>query len=298
MLLKFVSVLLMLWKYELQKIYNILILFMQYKWQKLKLQKSNISLMLNRQQTFICINDCLFSWHIYEKYRKKEHGSCDHDSQYNGNWWPSFDCRQHLITIPDKGPGSQNWQCILTSSNGNIFRVTGHLCGRPVTRSFDVFFDLRLNKQLSKQWWGWWFSCHPAHYDVNVMGCRNVYLCYDVLLEMNNDQCVLIDLHSHDASSTIIKMLPDIAPSYIYQLNLDPTPHLPGIPLYTPLVELIPSRRTKFVKKIRGYRSFNTRALCLWRDHKFCCRQPPSSYWWTGPSYQLGPLMVSGGWVN
>ena len=26
---------------------------------------------------------------------------------------------------------------------------------RPVTRSFDVFFDLRLNKRLSKQWWGW-----------------------------------------------------------------------------------------------------------------------------------------------
>ena len=29
---------------------------------------------------------------------------------------------------------------------------------RPVTRSFDVFFDLCLNKQLSKQWWGWWFE--------------------------------------------------------------------------------------------------------------------------------------------
>ena len=29
---------------------------------------------------------------------------------------------------------------------------------RPVTRSSDVFFDLRLNKQLSKQWWGWWFE--------------------------------------------------------------------------------------------------------------------------------------------
>ena len=28
---------------------------------------------------------------------------------------------------------------------------------RPVTRSFDVFFDLRLNKRLSKQLWGWWF---------------------------------------------------------------------------------------------------------------------------------------------
>ena len=55
----------------------------------------------------------------------------------------------------------------MTSSNGNIFRVTAHLCGeftgeflsqRPVTRSFDVFFDLQLNKQLSKQSSGWWFE--------------------------------------------------------------------------------------------------------------------------------------------
>ena len=29
---------------------------------------------------------------------------------------------------------------------------------RPVTRSFGVFFDLRLNKRLSKQSWGWWFE--------------------------------------------------------------------------------------------------------------------------------------------
>ena len=28
----------------------------------------------------------------------------------------------------------------------------------PVTRSFDVFFDLRLNKRLSKQWRRWWFE--------------------------------------------------------------------------------------------------------------------------------------------
>ena len=57
----------------------------------------------------------------------------------------------------------------MTSSNGNIFRVTGPLCGeftgpgelptqRPVTRSFDVFFDLCLNNRLSKQPWGWWFE--------------------------------------------------------------------------------------------------------------------------------------------
>ena len=46
--------------------------------------------------------------------------------------------------------------CMMTSSNGNIFRVTGHLCGEfaghlwipsqmPVTRLFYVFFDLLPN---------------------------------------------------------------------------------------------------------------------------------------------------------
>ena len=32
---------------------------------------------------------------------------------------------------------------------------------RPVTRSFDVFFDLRLNNRLGKQSWGWWFETLP-----------------------------------------------------------------------------------------------------------------------------------------
>ena len=58
---------------------------------------------------------------------------------------------------------------MMMSSNGNMFRVTGHLCReftghgefpgqRPVTRSFGVFFDLRHNKRLSKQSWDWWFE--------------------------------------------------------------------------------------------------------------------------------------------
>ena len=37
--------------------------------------------------------------------------------------------------------------------------VTGEFPSqRPVTQSFDIFFDLRLNKWLSKQSWGWWFE--------------------------------------------------------------------------------------------------------------------------------------------
>ena len=56
--------------------------------------------------------------------------------------------------------GNQFCYLMMTSSSGNIFRVTGPLCGeftgpgefptqRPVTWSFDVFFDMRLNKRLS-----------------------------------------------------------------------------------------------------------------------------------------------------
>ena len=32
---------------------------------------------------------------------------------------------------------------------------------KPVTRSFGVFFDLRLIKRLRKQSWGWWFETLP-----------------------------------------------------------------------------------------------------------------------------------------
>ena len=44
---------------------------------------------------------------------------------------------------------------MMTSSNVKIFRVTGPLCGeflpqRPVTRRFDIFFDLRPSKRLNK----------------------------------------------------------------------------------------------------------------------------------------------------
>ena len=43
---------------------------------------------------------------------------------------------------------------------------------RPVTRSFDVFFDLRLNIWLSKQSWGWWFETpsRPLWRHCNVTG--------------------------------------------------------------------------------------------------------------------------------
>ena len=45
----------------------------------------------------------------------------------------------------------------------SAYRVTGEFpAQRLVTQSFDVFFDLRLNKRLSKQSWCWWFET-PSH---------------------------------------------------------------------------------------------------------------------------------------
>ena len=88
---------------------------------------------------------------------------------------PYSDVNSRFAKPPLKS-GFKDWMndyilhlCIRMSSNGNIFRVTGPLCGeftgpgefptqRPVARSFDVFFDRRLNKRLNKQPWGWWFE--------------------------------------------------------------------------------------------------------------------------------------------
>ena len=48
---------------------------------------------------------------------------------------------------------------------------------RPVTWSFDVFFDLRLNKWLSKQSWGWWFETLSCPLWGHSNGCRYDFLC-------------------------------------------------------------------------------------------------------------------------
>ena len=52
----------------------------------------------------------------------------------------------------------ETFSALLVICAGNS-PVPGELLAqRPVTRSFDVFFDLRLNKRLRKQWRGWWFE--------------------------------------------------------------------------------------------------------------------------------------------
>ena len=56
----------------------------------------------------------------------------------------------------------ENFSALLALCAGNSL-VTGEFpAQRPVTWSLDVFFDLQLNKRISKQLWGWWFET-PSH---------------------------------------------------------------------------------------------------------------------------------------
>ena len=62
---------------------------------------------------------------------------------FNFSWW------RHQM---------ETFSALLAIFAGNSF-ITGEFPAlRPVTRSFYVFFDLCLNKRLSKQSWGWWFE--------------------------------------------------------------------------------------------------------------------------------------------
>ena len=55
---------------------------------------------------------------------------------------------------------------------------------RPMKRSFDVFFDLRLNKRLSKQSWGWWIEAlsRPLwrHCSETVLQCQSYWVLLKV----------------------------------------------------------------------------------------------------------------------
>ena len=72
--------------------------------------------------------------------------------------------KYHILVRAERGiiPASNQTfhdKCMMTSSNGNIFHVTGHLWGEFTGHRW---IPLRLNKQLNKQSWGWWYEM-PSH---------------------------------------------------------------------------------------------------------------------------------------
>ena len=163
------------WNYESYSVrrYDILKLF---QWRLISLNEAhslqNKGIRFVWLKTFVCFNT------RQSRIQRKK-------NKWLTQWYQFVGLLPHVISLTSilKNAIWPPAYFMMTSSNGNIFRVTGHLCGeftgpgefpaqRPVTRSFDVFFDLRPNRRLSKQWWGWWFNkpLHPLwrHGNVNM----------------------------------------------------------------------------------------------------------------------------------
>ena len=83
-------------------------------------------------------------------------------------------CRQiaRVVSILWWRHQMETFSALLAICAGNSPGTGEFLTQRPVTQSFDVFFDLRLNKRLSKQWWGWWLETpsRPVWRHCNAQG--------------------------------------------------------------------------------------------------------------------------------
>ena len=96
---------------------------------------------------------------------------------------------------------------MMTSSNGNIFRVTGHLCGEftgprwiPHTKASDaelwclLLICARINGWVNNREAGD-LRCYRGHYDVTVMTNRDTAWIFEVLFHGKQGPALLINLH-------------------------------------------------------------------------------------------------------
>ena len=193
---------------------------------------------------------------------------------------------------------------MMTSSNGNIFRVTGLLCReftapgefpsqRPVTRSFDAFFDLCQNKQVSKQSRDWWSetpssslwrqcngfekqsitACHKLHIGgvvcyrhtgiqlLPVIHCRRGKTLYSLCNP--RDHCT----HSLFQDCCIVKLVTSNHPTYLHR----------GTTLRWGIVLYALVRKTMHGvivgKGVRTRRLSDRYCTCVWMSEMFWCDQ-------------------------
>ena len=131
----------------------------------------------------------------------------------------------------------ETFSALLAICAGNS-PVTGEFpAQRPVTRSLDVFFDLCLNKRLSKQSWGWLFdvalmldadwdisltsACYPNRSRPSDFGikdrreiCRTFWMIISyrksnsksLVAKLNNETCLNLCCQHHACSWHIISM--------------------------------------------------------------------------------------------
>ena len=96
----------------------------------------------------------------------------------------------------------RNWPFVREITGPDEFPIQ-----RPVTRSFDVFFDLRLNKRLSKQPWGWWFVTPSC----SLWRHRNAHkhklkICSNICTHVFHSSCFILTILSSSLLSTDLAM--------------------------------------------------------------------------------------------
>ena len=117
-----------------------------------------------RPLTVLCETALWFAYHYYisrfyqgtaGEWQKKIKGGVpfsqmldDWYDQIAYNWWKIYSWWRHQMEI---------FSALLTICAGNSPIPGEFPAQRPVTRSFGGSFDMRLNKRLRKQSWGWWF---------------------------------------------------------------------------------------------------------------------------------------------
>ena len=108
------------------------------------------------------------------------------------NFRYSFWAQWHEMLTSEKWWHHQmeTFSTLLALCAGNSPVTGGFPSQRPVTRSFDIFFHLCLNKRLSKQSWGWWFE-PPS--------CSLWRHCNEDVFLITNSTCIHF-LHTCDAS--------------------------------------------------------------------------------------------------
>ena len=85
----------------------------------------------------------------------------------------------------------ETFSALLAICAGNSSGTGEFPAQRPVARSFEVFFDLHLNKQLSKQSWGWWFetiSCSLWRH------CNEVHIIFTRIVYKIEMQCFILNI--------------------------------------------------------------------------------------------------------
>ena len=97
-------------------------------------------------------------------------------SKHCGSWW------RHQM---------ETFSALLAICAGNS-PVTGEFSAQgPVTRNFDVFFHLCLNKRLSKQSRGWWFETPSRSWWRHCNVLMALYVGTGAASIHNADQCLI-----------------------------------------------------------------------------------------------------------